>query len=413
MTSTRPVKVLHILHSLGMGGAETWLLELLRHWAPMKAVEMHFLATGGVRGEFDDEMMALGAKVHYIQYGRESLGEFTRRYRYLLKSEKFDALHDHSDLASGWHFLLGAGLLPPVRIAHVHNPITHLKVNYGKNRSRRLAMNIGRTLVIHFASQVCGTSSKALREYGFSLGAKHSATAVLHCGFAIDRFNAPREADRQSVRKEFGFPDKARLVLFAGRLDQDMALYHPRNHKNSLLAAHIGSAAIAQNANVKLLMVGAGDEPRAKLERVIADWGLSDHIKLPGVRKDIDRLMRSADLLLFPSADEGLGMVAVEAQAAGTPVLASNAIPDEAIVIPEMFQRVSLEASVEDWVRALLAHLDRPHPSSEYCREKMETSPYSIQVSAHRLERIYRSLSDTKAPGTINSKSSSPGVNGT
>ena len=57
------------------------------------------------------------------------------------------------------------------------------------------------------------------------------------------------------------------------------------------------------------------------METRISEWGLSDMLRFIGVRSDIPRLMRAADVLLFPSVDEGLGMVAVEAQAAGLPVL--------------------------------------------------------------------------------------------
>jgi len=57
--SPKPIKVLQVIHALGMGGAETWLMELLRLWSKNGKVQMDFLLTSGNRGVFDDEAPAL------------------------------------------------------------------------------------------------------------------------------------------------------------------------------------------------------------------------------------------------------------------------------------------------------------------------------------------------------------------
>src|SRR5262249_1727132 len=162
----------------------------------------------------------------------------------------------------------------------------------------------------------------SLREYGFEPSSeRHPQVNVVHCGFRIERFNAPRDMDRCSVLEEFGFPRDAKVILFAGRLDRALGVNHASNRKNSCFAALMARAAVDLDPSVRLLMAGAGAGPRAEMERRIADWGLADKLRLIGVRADIDRLMRAADVLLFPSLQEGLGIVAVEAQAAGLPVL--------------------------------------------------------------------------------------------
>lgn len=392
MSSGRPMKVLHVLHSLNMGGVETWLMDLTRHWSATGTVKMHFLATGGTTGLFDDEAKSLGAEIFYFKYGRRDLPVFLRKYRELLSRERYDAIHDHSDLASGWHFLLGMGQLPPVRVTHVHNPLLHLNANYGVTRTRKALVASGRVLVKRLATHVCGTSTKSLIEYGFSPGSRNPSVAVLHCGIDLDAFCAPRRADRQSVLKEFGFPDDALIILFAGRLDRDLVLGHPRNHKNSWLALQIARCAADLDPRVRLLMAGAGDGQRWELERHISSWGLSSRLRLIGIRKDMGRLMRAADALLFPSAEEGLGMVAVEAQAAGTPVLASIAIPSEAVVIPQIYKAMNIRHSPELWANTLLDMMKSPRVSAEAYRPVFEGSPFSIINSARRLERIYAAV---------------------
>ena len=390
MSGKRPVKVLHVIHSLGVGGVETWLMEVLRHWSHTGAGHMDFLLTSGTRDVFDEEAAALGAGLHYLPYGRSHLVQFTTGLRSLLRRGAYDAIHDHADYAAGWHFLLGSGALPPVRVAHVHNPWLHIQANYATSPARRLTAATGKRLVNGLASHVCGTSSDILGCYGFvPTQDGRPIVETLHCGFAVDRFSGPREDDRERVLDEFGWPPETRLVLYAGRLDHMLEEHHPTNHKNTWLALNIVRDAAGRDPSLRMVMAGDGAS-RKQLQQKVADWGLADRIRLPGLRHDMPALMRAADALLFPSAQEGLGMAAVEAQAAGLPVVASQAVPKEAVVVPELFEAVPLDATRERWADVLLAAATQPRITPERCRAAMKSSPFTIAHSANRLEAIYR-----------------------
>jgi len=389
MKSRSPMKVLQITDSLGMGGAETWLMEMLRLWSKSGDVQTDFLVTSGNRSFFDDEAERLGARIHYVRYGRTHLPEFAHEFRRILREGRYDAVHDHSDYASGWHFLIGLGVLPKVRVTHIHNPWLHIAANYGVTPRRRLVAALGRHLVNLLATDVCGTSSEALREYGFQPGRpERPRVQVVHCGFDVTRFNAARDEDRASVLRELNFPPDAKIILFAGRLDRAVEFGHPQNHKNSWFALQVARAALERDASVRLVMAGAGDS-HEKLERAIFEWGLGNQLRLLGVRKDIGRLMRAADALLFPSQAEGLGMVAVEAQAAALPVLASTAVPRECVVIPELYDALSLAEPVPVWAEKLLAVVAKPRLPIEFCREAVSSSAFSIWNSTRSLKFTY------------------------
>lgn len=392
MKSARPIKALHIIDSFGMGGAETWLMEMLRLWSTTGAVRTDFLLTSGNRSLFDDEARRLGAKLHYVRFGRARVVQFTTEFRRILREGQYDVLHDHANYASGWHFLLGLGALPPVRVIHIHNSWSLMEAHYAVTSSRRLASAAGKRLVHHLATHVGGTSADILIEYGFDLGRNdRPAAAVLYCGFDVGNFNAPREPDRQSVLGEFAWPRDANVVLFVGRLDRTLELHHPQNQKNSWLALNIARVALVKNPAVRLLMAGAGDEARTEMERRVREWGLHEKLRLIGVRQDISRLMRAADVLLFPSAQEGLGMVAVEAQAACLPVLASTAVPREAVVVAQLYDALSLDDPLESWADALLRSMAKPRLPLDVGRRALEVSAFSITNSARQLEAIYRS----------------------
>jgi len=382
---------LQVVGGLGVGGAETWLMEILRLWAKDGSGEIDFLLTGGKRDFFDDEAAALGAGLHYLPYGRAELASFVPAYRKLLRHGRYDAIHDHADYAAGWRFLIGAGVLPPVRVAHVHNPWSHIAVNYAVGPARRFAAGVGKALVERFATHVCGTSSAILHKYGFEPGCLGPLSIeVVHCGIDIGKFNKPREADRARILDEFGWPAHTKLVLFAGRLDRVVELAHPQNHKNSWLALNIVKEALVRDASVRLVMAGAG-QSREALQDQVCTWGLADELRLTGIRHDIPALMRAADVLLFPSAQEGLGMVAVEAQAAGLPVLASSAVPREAVVIPELYTAMSVGEPLRTWAEALLMIAAKQRPPLALCRSAFAHSDFFVENSAARLLKIYGS----------------------
>jgi glycosyltransferase involved in cell wall biosynthesis len=373
-----------------MGGAETWLMAVLKFFAQHDLAQMDFLATSGRPGVFDDEARGLGAKVHYMPYGRAHLADFTRDFRALLRREKYDAIHDHGDYSSGFHFLCGLGCLPPVRVTHIHNAWLHMEVHYGVSGARRMTARAGKFLVEQLATHVCGTSHDTLVQYGFAPGARRRPkSAVLHCGFDVGRFSVPRDSDRAAVRQEFGWPADARIVLFVGRLDRALAFDHPQNQKNSWLALNAVKEAALRDPSICLLMVGDGASQILAMERHAADWGLADRLRFLGIRKDVPRLMRGADMLFFPSRQEGLGMVAVEAQAAGIPVLASTEVPPAAVVIPELYHTVALDAPLSAWTDALFKAMATPSLPLDQVRARMQASAFSIETSATRLLAIY------------------------
>jgi glycosyltransferase involved in cell wall biosynthesis len=388
----RPLKVLHVIDSFGMGGAETWLIELLRRWrAEGGLIRADVLATGGRPDRLDDEATALGAQIHYLPFGRWRLPAFARGLRRILRDGGYDAIHDHQDHASGWHYLIGHGRLPAVRITHVHNPAYQIRDTYGVTARRRLTGLVGKRLVARYATHIVGTSREAITAYGFDAPAfRRTPKAALYCGLDPGRF-AANPAARASVRAEFGWPQDATVVLFAGRFDASPDLGHPRNHKNSGFAVQVAIDCARQDPHVRFIFAGKFSEATPHLHQRIEQAGIGDRIAFAGVRRDIERLMASADALFFPSRAEGLGMVAVEAQAAGVPVLASTGVPRECVVTPELVRFLDVDAGAAAWRDALLALVRAPRVDPACANRQVAGSPFAIAYSAQRLAELYRS----------------------
>ena len=110
---------------------------------------------------------------------------------------------------------------------------------------------------------------------------------------------------------------------------------------------------------------------------------MTDAVIMTGVRPDVDRLMQAMDVFILPSLWEGLGMVLVEAQAAGLPCFASEAVPREAAVT-DLCTFLPLNHP-ELWAEKILAvSIQRRDTSQEIIQ-----AGYDIHTTAKWLEEFY------------------------
>lgn len=384
----REFRILQVFSTLGVGGAETWLMALLRYFDREKdnlsfRIRFDICLTSGNKGVFDDEAVALGARLFYPRYSRNNLLGFIREFRSILAEGKYDAIHDHQDYTSGFHFLFGIGHLPLVRIAHIHTTYIHIS-NYSVSWLRKFTAATGKYLLAHLSTHIIGTSRMIISEYGFDNGYFDTVhCSVVHCGFDTAEFSNVKLSARDQICNEFGWDQTVKILLFAGRLEP------VDNPKNPEFALEIAKKCIEIDPSIRFLMAGAGENIRRIFDERVVGWDLQTSIKIIGVRTDIPKLMSGSDLLLFPSIAEGLGMVAVEAQAAGLRVLASDAVPRECIVINGLVSFKSLDMGAMAWAKTVFEILELSSPDKTTCYQCVRTSPFSIENSAESLSKIY------------------------
>jgi glycosyltransferase involved in cell wall biosynthesis len=99
-----------------------------------------------------------------------------------------------------------------------------------------------------------------------------------------------------------------------GRFDEQ------KNHEAVVTMFH---RVIQQKSYARLVMVGDG-HLRPIIERRVKELGLEDKARFLGYRDDVPAIMSVSDVFVFPSIYEGFGIVAIEAAAAGLPVVASR-----------------------------------------------------------------------------------------
>jgi glycosyltransferase involved in cell wall biosynthesis len=390
--SSGKLKVLHIIQGFSYGGAETWLLRVARYFASHEDLNIQndFLIVGGEKAFLDDEVISAGSKIYYLKYSLDDFFVFRKGLKKIIKDGGYEVIHDHQDFVSGWHFLAAVGNLPPVRISHLHNPFNFVNI-YRDSLSRNLSYFLGRFLMVLLATKITGTSDNVMDEYRYNRWPfKVKRVRPAYCGFDADMFKLDNCA-RETVRKELGISDDSKICLFIGRIglgDNEKG----QNQKNPEFAFEVAKELIKTSEDWHVLFVGYKGSVGERMEQEVARIGKGKRIQFLSQRNDVPRLMSAANVMMFPSIWEGLGMVVVEAQANGLPVIASDTLPSEAIVINGLVQLKPL-GDVAEWVDSI-SGTERDFGKSDLFLERIKDSAFSIRNSCEYLRKLYLNPKD-------------------
>jgi glycosyltransferase involved in cell wall biosynthesis len=368
----RPLRILHVIGALGMGGVETWLMQVLRH-IDRDRFQMDFLVGRMEPGVYDAEALALGSQILPC-LGTTNPWRYARNFQAILQQQApYDVIHSHIHYFSGWVLWLAHQQGIPLRIAHSHND--HRQIEQQSSWSRQLYRMGMKALIRHNATHRIATSHQAAVDLWGGPG--KMTHQILYSGIDLAPFRLT--VDSAQLRAQFNLPPQAQVIGHAGRFE------HQKNHEFIL---EVGAAVIRRQPNTYLLLLGEGSL-RQQIENQASYLGIRDQVIFAGVRLDKVALMLGAmDIFLFPSHHEGLGMALVEAQAAGLPCLTSDVIPQEAIVVPDLVRQLSLSDAAATWATTLLQMLPATVGRTA-ALARVEASPLNNQRSLQQLTQLY------------------------
>jgi glycosyltransferase involved in cell wall biosynthesis len=371
--------VLHIVGSLALGGIETWLVHMLRHEKEF-CVRHELLLLKRDVGPYEAEVRSLGIPIHRLPLSEGKLNWFKRFGQLLRREGPFAAVHCHAAphfTAPALETARHAGV--PIRIAHSHSARSR---SDGKDYPIRL--RVARRITIPWFRRVAtrriGITDLAIEEIAGGNWRRDPAASVLIYGFDFAAFREAAERGKV-IRDKLGIPADAPVVGHIGR-------FEPVKNHSFLLESF--AALIRQLPQSQLVLVGKG-RLRDEFEIQAASLGLSGRVHLAGTTEDAAAYMAMFDLFALPSFSEGLGIVAVEAQAAGTRAVVSETTPTEALVIPGAVEVLPLAAGAEAWGQAMARLLREPAGDPADWLGKVERSRFGIRRCIDELDAIYRS----------------------
>ena len=339
------MKIVHVIARLNVGGAALSVLELaagqrrrghdvlvVAGTIPPGEASMEYVAR-----ELDVPYLRLPALKREVSFWADL--EAVRTLRQLLRARRPDVLHTHTSKAgtTGRLAALLAGSARPKVVVHTFHG--HVLSGYFDTRRERTYRVIERALA-RVADRIIAVSDQVRNDLIRFGVAPRRKIIVVHYGFDLDA-RLGSTGLRDEKRTQAGVGDDDFVIGWAGRLSE--------------IKRPLDLVRTAARVDRSRLVIAGDGELNGAVRRLAADLGIDDRVQILGYVEDMGAWYSAFDAFLLTSANEGAPVVAIEALAAGIPVVATDAGGTRTVVDDN---ETGFLAPVGD-VEALAAHLVR------------------------------------------------------
>lgn len=256
--------------------------------------------------------------------------------RKFLKENQYDVVHIHSGSISVLMYVSLAAKQVGVSKIIVHSHCAGERTTLKHNLVKALAAPV----LMFCPTEYCACSTEA-GKFKFTSRIVREKMHLVNNGVDLDAFRYS-SIKEQDMRKRLGISKETRVIGHVGRFSQE---------KNHSFLLSVYDAFHKRNPDSILLLIGSGElmpDVRVQARKLKLD----SSVRFIGNVSNVADYLQVMDAFVLPSKYEGLPIVMVEAQAAGVPVIASDAITKEAVLVDQV-QLLSLSASMEEWTNAV------------------------------------------------------------
>lgn len=354
------------------GGIEAFLHNILCHMN-LSELKVDIVTEAMKKSVFTQDLLERGVTFRRLSGSPRRVLKNWCLFAHLMEQENYDVIHLNLFQALPMVYLLFAkrkGI--PLRIVHSHN--TQLR----KSRTRIAKMIIHKVASLLFSGNATTLWACSASAAGFLFPSgllKKRGYRFIPNGIDLHQFRfdiAVRERMRNQLHVEEAF-----VIGNIGRLCYQ---------KNQSFLIDIFARLYIKDPTARLLLVGEGDE-LDKLKEKARQLSILDAVIFYGTTSHVERLLWTMDVFVFPSTFEGLGIAAIEAQAAGLPTICSNSVPQEAIA-SGLAVRMGVHATMEEWCKVITA---QKCPRSFYdAFEQLKRAGFHIVDVSKEIEKVYR-----------------------
>lgn len=369
--SQNPIRVLHVLGTTNLGGAESRIMELYRCIDRGK-VQFDFLVHTTEEGHYSKEIRELGGHIYSLpRFKVINLAEYKRAIRQFFREhQEFVAVQGHMTSTASIYLPIAKKEKPSiVTIAHARSAgVDHGIKGYVTKFLRSSLKN---------KTDYCFTCS---REAGIAVFGRKwvEQGKVWTIPNAIDakRFQY-NETVRNEVRAELGIQDKF-VIGHVGRFGF---------MKNHTYLVDIFAELCRHRTDMALVLIGKGEEEE-NIHNKLKALGLEDKVLFLGNKFNVERYYQAFDYFVFPSTFEGLPGSVAEAQAAGLHCLISDKITRE-VALTELVSYRSIEEEPKLWAEEILKNAENARVRKDM-REAIASKGFDVNTQAVRMEEFYR-----------------------
>ncbi|MEO8736271.1 MAG: glycosyltransferase [Edaphobacter sp.] len=376
VSTTEPVPVLHLIHSIAYGGVETALLNWLKtidrtRYTPYLVC---FSNPGHTERPFIDAAERCGLQVDTVPWRRSKpVLQSARRLSEILREKGIRILHSHNTYAD-------LVCLVATRRTKVRT-ITTLYVWSNFNWKRNLLQRFNRMLLRWF--DLVSAHCEITYEQTLAFGVSRDRLRLLVCGFEAPIFEGSLE-DRDRRRRELGAEPGDPVLINVARL-------YPEKEQTLLL--HYFLQIRSHEPRAKLWIAGVGPLEQ-ELRAHCTALGLDDSVVFLGFVKDLPALLYLADIHVNTSSAEGVPLAICSSMAAALPIVATDVggLPEildhgrAGIIVPF--------GDSAEFVKAVLMLVVSPSLRSHYgsTARRFIANDYSLSTAVKRLEHTYDEL---------------------
>lgn len=400
-TPGRPIRILHVLGVLNMGGAESRIMDLYRH-IDREQVQFDFLVhttpaqgagddssenlmAGRAKEYFDDEVRALGGEIYALpRFNGRNFSAYKRA------TERFFASHGGWTAVEGHMTSTASIYLPIAKESGIPATISHVRSAGVDAGIKGLATRALRAPLAHRADHLLACSVESgISAYGQAVS-DSGRVRVIPNALEIHSYRFKPQI-REQIRKEYDIPKDAVVLGHVGRFDA------MKNHGFLAQLLEELTKQKERKADFRLLFVGQG-KLEEEIKEQLKEKKLLDKAVFAGQcpRERTAMLYQGMDVFCFPSLYEGVPGTVIEAQAAGLPCLISDRITKE-VCITDAVESLPLET--ERWVKRILQMCDEESARTSRSMQALEAlgeADFDIRKQALQMQRWYQHLTDPK-----------------
>ena len=368
------LRVMQVLSSTEFGGTTAMVMNIYRN-IDRSYLQFDFITHDQRDHDYDEEMQDLGARIFSLPLlSKIGIYPFVKEIeKTLVANGPYAAVHSHTDFQSGYSAWAA-------KLANINNRICHAHSNFDDSRAiQKLKVALGRAVIKSYATDKYACSEKAASSIFGPSTVKNNGFNLFNNGIDTSHYKNVTRDIRQEWKREYGITEKTLVVGHVGRFDPI---------KNHDFMMDICQLAKEQKKNIVFMMVGNGIAWEEVKEKVMRR-NLQKQIIFPGSKANIPEYMAGFDVLLLPSFCETLGLVCIEAQAAGTPCIVSNGVPANADLNMNLFKRMALEEGCQKWLDMIIYFASKQRLNWQERSEFIKKSGYDAKVNAQILLKKY------------------------
>ena len=371
----KPVRVLHVLGTTNLGGAESRIMELYRR-IDRSQVQFDFLIHTKEDGHYSEEIRSLGGHIYSLpRFKFFNIAEYRKAIHTFFKEHtEFSVVQGHMTSTAAIYLPIakqeyGRRSMPLITAAHARSA--------GVDKGLKgLATRILRLPLKNRADYLFTCSKEAgIAVYG-ARAVREGRVWTIPNAIDAQRFSFQQKV-RDEIRSELGIQDKF-VIGHVGRFGF---------MKNHTYLVDVFAKICETRKDAVLVMIGQGELEETIREKV-KSLGLEDRAYFLGNRYDVEKYYQAFDYFVFPSTFEGLPGSVAEAQAAGLHCLVSDKVTRE-VALTDLVAYRSIEEDSGLWAEEILGNAQAALVREDM-REAIAQKGFDVRRQAVQMAEFYR-----------------------